>query len=79
MTMNKKRYIKPETEVLLDTGMFLLSQSKEGPGGNDWNSRKDSDFTEDDDDYDELFQVFYSEGIGVMPHTAQPHRGTDPL
>jgi len=54
MTMNKKRYIKPETEVLLDTGMFLLSQSTEGPGGDDWNSRKDNDFfTEDDDNYDE--------------------------
>lgn len=54
MTMNKKRYIKPEIEVLLDTGMFLLSQSKEGPGGEDWNSRQQGNtFAEDDDNYDE--------------------------
>ena len=58
MTMNKKRYIKPEIEVLLDTGMFLLSQSqsKEGPGGEDWFGRQqDNTFAEDDDDNDELF------------------------
>lgn len=78
--MKKKVYIKPEIEELEDCLSIILAASTTpetpDPG---LGRQQDNTFAEDDDDNDELFQVFYSEGIGVKPHTAQPHRGTDPL
>ena len=55
--MNKKRYIKPQMEELLDAGMSLLAGSTMGIDNDSLipTRQQDNTFAEDDDDNDELF------------------------
>lgn len=55
--MNKKRYIKPQMEELLDAGMSLLAGSAMGIDNDQYigSRQQDNVFAEDDDDNDELF------------------------
>lgn len=55
--MNKKRYIKPQMEELLDAGMSLLAGSTKGIDSDQYigSRQQDNVFAEDDDDNDELF------------------------
>ena len=50
--MNKKRYIKPEVEELIDSGAYLLAESYNG-GTEAFGRQQDNVFTEEDDDYEE--------------------------
>ena len=53
--MNKKRYIKPQMEELLDAGMSLLAGSGMGSDSELYNPARQQDnfFAEDDNEYDE--------------------------
>lgn len=53
--MNKKRYIKPQMEELLDAGMSLLAGSGKGSDTELYSPARQQNnvFTEDDDDYEE--------------------------
>ena len=55
--MNKKRYIKPQMEELLDAGMSLLAGSGMGTQTENYSParQQDNTFADDDDDNDELF------------------------
>ena len=55
--MNKKRYIKPQMEELLDAGMSLLAVSNMGIDNDQYigSRQQGNSFAEDDDDNDELF------------------------
>lgn len=53
--MNKKRYIKPQMEELLDAGMSLLAGSGMGTETELYSPTRQqgNTFAEDDDNYDE--------------------------
>lgn len=53
--MNKKRYIKPQMEELLDAGMSLLAGSGMGSDTELYNPtrQQDNTFADDDDYYEE--------------------------
>lgn len=53
--MKKKRYIKPEIEELLDTGVALLNPASNKVTDEQFSRQQDNFFSEDDDDNDELF------------------------
>lgn len=50
--MNKKRYIKPEMEILSDAGAMLLTASNKVTD-EQFSRQQDNFFAEDDDNYEE--------------------------
>ncbi len=51
--MNKKRYIKPEVEELIDSGAYLLIAESYNGGTEAFGRQQDNVFAEEDDEYDE--------------------------